>query len=283
LVINQAGIVRHGLLGSVDLIAWCILDYIGGWFFSRNARRVVVEGREFVWMHYEHAVEELPLLFNPEAGIATRKNQLSRLVQSLRAAGLVESVRVGRDLYLRPSDTAAAIASSRERNVTKSAPAITPAHGDSVTSPHDNTVTAASDDSAPTYIDETTIKETTLMESPPPVPQRGKCARSGSSFLESQVELIYDAYPKKAGKPTALRAIRNALAKHEPDFLLERTKLFAATYRGEARFIPHPSRWFSQERYSDDPSTWMGSTASNGRHQPKLITPNAFTTRIGKL
>lgn len=78
-VINQAGVVRCGLLGRVDVPALCVLEYIGGWFFCRKARRVVVDGREFVWLRYEHAVEELPLLFNPQATVETRKNQLSRL------------------------------------------------------------------------------------------------------------------------------------------------------------------------------------------------------------
>ena len=90
LVINQAGVVRCGLLGRVDVIALCVLDYLGGWFFCGKAKRAVVDGREYVWLHYEHAVEELPLLFNPQATVETRKNQLSRLVRGLREAGLVE-------------------------------------------------------------------------------------------------------------------------------------------------------------------------------------------------
>lgn len=158
-LINQAGVVRCGLLGRVDLPALCVLDYLSGWFFLDKAKRAVVDGREYVWLKYEHAVEELPLLLNPHATLRTRKNHLSRLVQSLRDAGLIESVKVGRDLYLRPSDLAAALTSSRERTVTKSAPIITPSHDDTVTPSRGETITANYDDSGSTIIDETTIKE----------------------------------------------------------------------------------------------------------------------------
>jgi hypothetical protein len=72
----------------------------------------------------------------------------------------------------------------------------------------------------------------------------------------SQVEEIYAAYPKKVGKPAALRAIRRALDKCAFDFLLERTRLFAQTCNSPPEFIPFPSTWFGQERFNDDPSTW---------------------------
>jgi hypothetical protein len=256
-VINQAGVVRCGLLGRVDVIALCVLDYLRGWFFCKEARRVVVDGREFVWLRYEHAVEELPLLFNPQATVETRKNQLSRLVRGLREAGLVESVKVGRDLYLRPSDLAAALASSRERTATKSAPTITPSHDDTVTSARGDTATPTRDDAPSTIIDETTINQTTIKEPNPHSPPKGDClnGKSSASTL-TQEEEIYGAYPKKAGKPVALRAIRRTLGKHPFAFLLERTRLFAKTYNGDAQFIPHPSTWFGQERFNDDPATW---------------------------
>lgn len=257
-VINQAGVVRCGLLGRVDVTALCLLDYLCGWFFCGKARRAVVDGREYVWLRYEHAVEELPLLFNSQATVETRKNQLSRLVQGLREAGLVESVKVGRDLYLRPSDLAASLASSRERTVTKSAPTITPSHDDTVTSPRDDTATPSRDDSRSTYIDETTISETTIKEPDPHNPPKGDCVKgTGSISTSTQEEEIYAAYPKKVGKPVALRAIRRALVNRPFDFLLERTRLFAKTYTGETRFIPNPATWFNQDRFNDDPATWL--------------------------
>lgn len=70
-------------------------------------------------------------------------------------------------------------------------------------------------------------------------------------------EEIYKAYPKKVGKPAALRAIANALTKDEYDSLYQKTIAFAEARKDqEKNFTPHPSTWFNQERYNDDPSTW---------------------------
>lgn len=267
-LINQAGVVRCGLLGQVGLPALCVLDYVGGWFFCGKARRVTVEGREFVWLHYEHAVTELPLLFNPQAGLPSRKNQLSRLVQGLRDAGLVETIKVGRDLYLRPSDLAAALGNSRERTVSKSTPAITPGHGDTVTSSHDDTITPNGDDSPPLIIDETTTSETTISKPVPHSPPKGECEAVARESLRGVAGEIYAAYPKQVGRPDALRAILRALKAHRPEFLLERTRLFAATYSGEFRFIPYPSTWFNQERFNDAPDVWKASGQSRTFARP---------------
>lgn len=185
-LINQAGVVRCELLGHVSLSSLCLLDYLGGWFFCDKAKRATVDGKEFVWLHYEHAVEELPLLFNPDAALASRKNQLSRLVQGLRDAGLVESVKVGRDLYLRPSDLATALASSRERTVTKSAPTVTPPRDGVVTPAHDESVTPRRDDTGTPIVSETTVREEANKEPENPPPCRGKQRRpspSGMAFL----------------------------------------------------------------------------------------------------
>jgi hypothetical protein len=255
-VINQAGVVRSGLLGRVDLAALCVLDYIGGWIFCAKAKRVIVDGREFVWLCYGHAVEELPLLLNPKAAVETRKNQLSRLVRNLRDAGLVESVRVGRDLYLRPSALAASLVSSREANVTKSAPTVTPLRDNTPTPSHDDAVTPSRDDSSSTIIDETTITETYTKEAAPLCPPSGERDCGPVSHSSSPIEEIYAVYPRKVGKPAALCAIKKALKTHSAELLLARTKLFAATYNGDPQYIPNPSTWFRQERYIDDPSTW---------------------------
>ncbi len=281
LVVNQAGVVRCGLLGRVDVIGLCVLDYLGGWFFCGKAKRAVVDGREYVWLQYEHAVEELPLLFNPQATVETRKNQLSRLVRGLREAGLVESVKVGRDLYLRPSDLAASLASSRERTVTKSVPTVTPLHDDTVTSPRDDTVTPSHDDSPGTHIYETTITETTIMEPVPHSPPEGESVNGKSS--SSQAEELYQIYPKKVGKPAALRAIQRALNKHPFNYVVERVRLYAQTYNGPLEFAPNPSTFFNQERFRDDPATWRRSAGTNGKPPPAIIRPDGFGTGVGKL
>lgn len=67
---------------------------------------------------------------------------------------------------------------------------------------------------------------------------------------------IYEAYPRKVGRPNAIRAIYKALTKYSANILLSRTKAFAATCNGDIEFCPNPATWFNQERFNDDPSTW---------------------------
>lgn len=74
----------------------------------------------------------------------------------------------------------------------------------------------------------------------------------------TDLEEIYQLYPRKASKHEALKAILKAMNRVGKPFLLERTKLFADAWNGEAlRFCPYPSTWFNQKRYEDDPSTWL--------------------------
>ncbi len=78
--------------------------------------------------------------------------------------------------------------------------------------------------------------------------------------LRSIIEEIYQHYPKKVGKPQALKAIRKSLSKMDPESLLEKTKAFALARKDEDhQFTPNPATWFNQERYNDDPQTWKPS------------------------
>jgi hypothetical protein len=78
--------------------------------------------------------------------------------------------------------------------------------------------------------------------------------------LENQAEEIYKHYPRKVGKPAAIKAIISAIAKvkGDSDFLLKQTKTFAESPAGNlGEFTPHPSTWFNQERYNDDVIEWQ--------------------------
>lgn len=70
-------------------------------------------------------------------------------------------------------------------------------------------------------------------------------------------EEIYAEYPLKVGKPDALRAIRGAMKKADPEFLMEKTRAFAKARNGDKSFCPNPATWFNQERYNDEESTWL--------------------------
>jgi hypothetical protein len=92
---------------------------------------------------------------------------------------------------------------------------------------------------------------------------------AAKNLLKSQEQQIWDAYPKKAGKPKALSSIRKALGKRSFEDLLDLTKKYARAVQSmEPAFIPHPQKWFNHERYNDDPSTWIRSTEK--KHAPHM-------------
>lgn len=75
------------------------------------------------------------------------------------------------------------------------------------------------------------------------------------------LEAIYQAYPRHVGKGAALPAIGKALTRlarrGEPDpvaWLTQRVQAFAKQRAGEdPNFTPHPSTWFNQGRFDDEP------------------------------
>lgn len=88
-------------------------------------------------------------------------------------------------------------------------------------------------------------------------------------------EEIYQAYPRRVGKPAAKLKIRKALASVPFEKLLELTIAYAQAVNGQdPQFIPHPATWFHQQRFNDDPSTW--TRKENGRvADPSRFNPNA--------
>jgi len=84
-------------------------------------------------------------------------------------------------------------------------------------------------------------------------------------------EVIYQVYPRKVGKPVALRAIQKQIGKFGFERLLDLTKRFASAWAGavDLKFCPHPSTWFNQERFNDDPGSWCPET-SKGRGGPSV-------------
>lgn len=71
-------------------------------------------------------------------------------------------------------------------------------------------------------------------------------------------ETIYAEYPRKVGRQAALKAIRRAMRDHDPEWLLARVRLFAASPDGQAgQYTPHPATWFNAGRYDDDDREWF--------------------------
>ncbi len=115
--------------------------------------------------------------------------------------------------------------------------------------------------------------ETTVRNDGVETKERNHSQETGED--DSMVSLIWGAYPRKQSEKPAREAITAAIArisaKHEApgDWILERTKAYAAAVElwpaSEKRFIPHPAKWFTDENYSDDPTTWHrhGKTGNN--------------------
>lgn len=109
--------------------------------------------------------------------------------------------------------------------------------------------------------------------------------KAALGLVEEFSSQIYDAYPLHVGKPAALKAIKRQIQlSGGPEGamkLLEKTQAFAAVRAGDLDFCPHPSTWFNQQRYNDDPKTW---TRNNGTHKrpPAPSNRNTGTANEGK-
>lgn len=88
----------------------------------------------------------------------------------------------------------------------------------------------------------------------------------GGAALDSAAEAVYGVYPRKVGKPAAIRAIAKAIQRDGYDPVIDAARKFAVCWEGrkDMEFCPHPATWFNQSRYNDDPSTWR----RNGDPQP---------------
>ena len=110
-----------------------------------------------------------------------------------------------------------------------------------------------------------------------PADARNERKGKEASMIQAS-EDIYAAFPRKVGKPSALKAILAQLKTHDAMFLLERTKAYALVRVGEdQQFTPHPSTWFNQQRFNDDPSTWKTTTYA----KPQLIPEKRISRSIG--
>lgn len=93
---------------------------------------------------------------------------------------------------------------------------------------------------------------------------------------------IYEAYPKKVGRPVALAAIEKQMKITPPEKLLERTKLFAQVRGGDLEFVAHPSTWFNQQRYNDNPDTWKPKAPLGRNGKPVVDVEQAELRRLDR-
>lgn len=80
-------------------------------------------------------------------------------------------------------------------------------------------------------------------------------------FTASEIESIYQQYPRKEAKGRALPAIKKALDNLDEEdpvnALRARVMMYAASPAGhKGQFVPLPASWFNDKRYLDDPKEW---------------------------
>jgi hypothetical protein len=114
------------------------------------------------------------------------------------------------------------------------------------------------------------------------VPSKALLDLGDSARAFAKATEIYESYPRKAAKPAGMAAIVRAMVKHDADFLLERTQLFARTCNIPLEYIPYPATWFGREQFNDDPSTWR-RTESTRSKPAAIIRPDAFSSGVSKL
>lgn len=85
---------------------------------------------------------------------------------------------------------------------------------------------------------------------------------------DRKAEAIYEIYPKKVGKPAAIKAIKSALKDKPFEELLKLTSEYNKARQGsDHKYTPHPSTFYNQQRYNDDKGTWRHSEQSHHGNQ----------------
>jgi hypothetical protein len=104
--------------------------------------------------------------------------------------------------------------------------------------------------------------------------------------MTEAVKAIYAKYPRKVGKRAALAAIENAIKRAAKEYgvpqrraagvIFKRTTAFAKTPKGtHPSECPHPSTFFNQDRFDDDPATWQVLN-SDGPDANSKLSPEAL-------
>lgn len=104
----------------------------------------------------------------------------------------------------------------------------------------------------------------------PPLLLRGEEIKDWQN-IDDIVFQIYQTYPLRVAKPKALASIKKQIElvparmqRERAAEILEKTRIFATMMGTDLSFCPHPTTWFNQQRFNDDPSTWK---RKNGTYQ----------------
>lgn len=83
-----------------------------------------------------------------------------------------------------------------------------------------------------------------------------------SSSDDAEFDLFWIAYPKKVGKPAALKAFRTAKIKNIQNVIEDiATRTYSDDWtKNGGQFIPHPSTYLNQRRWDDESSSCQTSS-----------------------
>lgn len=94
---------------------------------------------------------------------------------------------------------------------------------------------------------------------------------------------VYQAYPRKVGRPSALRAIQRAISLHGYEHVLKRTQEFTTAWQRSGKsleYIPYPTTFFNQERYNDDFAAMFPATSSAPSAAAQFVSSQQELNRV---
>ena len=95
-----------------------------------------------------------------------------------------------------------------------------------------------------------------------------EAAQQPDAALLVQCERVYAQYPRKVGRPSALKAVAKALKKVSFEVLLNRTEKYAEAVGSwpakDKAFVPHAATWYRDERFNDPVESWARASGRNG-------------------
>ena len=97
---------------------------------------------------------------------------------------------------------------------------------------------------------------------------------------DSEALKIYRLYPRKIGKPAALRAIGRALKTTDADSITDGLARWIAYWTASQTvecWIPHPATWINQRRWEDAPPAAPAAAGLNGRMQVAGMTADQIS------
>lgn len=77
-------------------------------------------------------------------------------------------------------------------------------------------------------------------------------SRDEISSQQDRFDEFWRVYPKKSGKPKAIKAWANAIKRHDPEKIIAAAKVYAKVVEGaDPKYTKYPQGWLNDERFND--------------------------------